>query len=100
MDWMEFIKQTGEVITAAQDDIRESEASLCHEEGCRMGVKLDEPSRQKARLQRKKLQDRYLALRERREILLTAPDGTPGRDKGIQNLEQLIKRMKSQLRLI
>lgn len=99
MDWIEFLQQTGELINAAQDDIRSSEASLRHKEGCRMVEKLDESARQKARLLRLKLQNHHLALRKRREILLDAPDTIPGREDGLQNLDKLMREMKAKLRL-
>ncbi len=99
MDWTFFLQQTAEFVVAVQDDILEMEAAVSHMESNNMKEQLAQPIRKQKKLQRAKLQQSYLALRERREILLTSPETTPGRVDGLQNLDEEIKAIRKKLRI-
>lgn len=97
MGWQETIAGVAELLRGAEADILDAEAVWCA--GEMQKAKYVEESRTRgARLEaKKKLIQRMMELRARRELLLTAPPNTPGAEAALKRIEMLIKSMKSKI---
>lgn len=92
MDWTEVVIETARLLRDAQEDDVQSESTRVAAGMSQAQEWRDQAASDIRKTMRTKAIERLIELRKQRELLLTAPPGTPGVEVALRNVEAAIKR--------